>query len=107
MIDWGYDEALEAALIGAPAPRNAPVPQSIAPLSADEAQSKALNFLERVRKVRAAVTEMKVRHVVSPRATINGSKLLAAGWSWSQVEEAVIWKGLDAETKTKVNAKAA
>jgi len=107
VIDWGYDEALEAALIGAPAPRNAPVPQSIAPLSADEAQSKALNFLERVRKVRAAVAEMKVRHVVSPRATINGSKLLAAGWSWSQVEEAVIWKGLDAETKTKVNAKAA
>jgi hypothetical protein len=50
---------------------------------------------------------MKVRHVVSPRATINGSKLLAAGWSWAQVEEAVIWTGLDSETKTKVNAKAA
>jgi len=107
VIDWGYDEALEAALIGAPAPRNAPVPLSIAPISADEAQSKAGQFLERVRKVRGAVTELKVRHVVSPRATINGSKLLAAGWSWSQVEEAVIWKGLDAETKTKVNAKAA
>jgi hypothetical protein len=107
VIDWGYDEALEAALIGAPAPRNAPVPLSIAPISADEAQSKAGQFLERVRKVRAAVTELKVRHVVSPRATINGSKLLSAGWSWSQVEDAVIWKGLDAETKTKVNAKAA
>jgi hypothetical protein len=107
VVDWGYDEALEAALIGAPAPRNAPVPQSIAPLSADEAQSKAFNFLDRVRKVRAAVAEMKVRHVVSPRATINGGRLLAAGWSWSQVEEAVIWKGLDSETKTKVNAKAA
>jgi hypothetical protein len=48
-----------------------------------------------------------VLHVVSPRATINGSKLLAAGWSWADTEEAVIWKGLDADTKTKVLAKVA
>jgi hypothetical protein len=57
--------------------------------------------------VRHAVGELKVRHVVSPRATVNGARLLAAGWSWADAEDAVIWKGLDADTKGKVTAKAA
>jgi hypothetical protein len=107
VIDWGYDEALEASLVGAPAPKNAPTPVSISPLSADEAQSKALAWFENVRKVRKAVDDLKVRHVVSPRATINGARLLAAGWTWADTEEAVIWKGLDRDTKAKVVAKAA
>ena len=107
VIDWNYDEALEASLVGAPAPKNAPTPVSISPLSADEAQSKALAWFENVRKVRKAVDDLKVRHVVSPRATINGARLLAAGWTWTDTEEAVIWKGLDRDTKAKVAAKAA
>jgi hypothetical protein len=107
VIEWGYDEALEASLIGAQAPKGAPVPQSIKPLSEGEAQAQAINWLGRVQKIRKAVNDLKVLHVVSPRATINGSKLLAAGWSWADTEEAVIWKGLDADTKTKVLAKVA
>jgi len=106
-LNWDYDEALEASFVGAPVPTGAPVPASITPLSEGEAQSSAVRFFQRVRKVRAAVTELKVRHVVSPRATINGSKLLAAGWSWKDVEDAVIWKGLDADTVSKVLAKVA
>ena len=105
VLEWGYDEALEASLIGAQAPKGAPVLQSIKPLSEGEAQAQAINWLGRVQKVRKAVQDLKVLHVVSPRATINGSKLLAAGWSWADTEEAVIWKGLDADTKTKVLAK--
>lgn len=107
VLEWGYDEALEASFVGAQAPKGCPVPQSIKPLSEGEAQAQAINWLGRVQKVRKAVQDLKVLHVVSPRATINGSKLLAAGWSWSDTEEAVIWKGLDADTKTKVLAKVA
>jgi hypothetical protein len=107
VIEWGYDEALEASLVGAQAPKGAPAPQSIKPLSEGEAQALAVHWLARVQKVRKAVNDLKVLHVVSPRATINGSKLLAAGWSWADTEEAVIWKGLDADTKTKVLAKVA
>lgn len=107
VLEWGYDEALEASLIGAQAPKGAPVPQSIKPLSEGEAQAQAINWLGRVQKVRKAVQDLKVLHVVSPRATINGSKLLAAGWQWTDVEEAVLWKGLDADTKTKVIARIA
>jgi hypothetical protein len=57
--------------------------------------------------VRSAVNELKIRHVVSPRATVNGSRLLAAGFTWAEAEDAVIWKGLDADTRGKVIAKAA
>lgn len=102
VLEWGYDEALEASFVGAQAPKGAPVPPSIKPLSEGEAQAQAINWLGRVQKIRKAVNDLKVLHVVSPRATINGSKLLAAGWSWSDTEEAVIWKGLDADTKAKV-----
>lgn len=107
MLDWPYDEALEAAIMGAPAPTNAPVPPSIAPVLGEEANGLALRFLDRTRKVRKAVDELKVRHVVSPRASIAGAKLLAAGWRWNDVEDAVLWKGLDKDTRGKVAAKAA
>lgn len=106
MLDWGYDEALEAALVGAPVPPSAPAPRSIAPLDADQLQAKAASWFARVLAARKAVSDLKVRHVVSPRATQSGVALLGAGWSWSEVEEAVLWKGLDADTKSKVIAKA-
>lgn len=106
VIDWGYDEALEASFVGMPAPKGAPVPKDIKPLPEVEAKGAAERFYSRVTKVRKAVGELKVRHVVSPRATITGSKLLATGWDWNAVEDAVIWKGLDADTRNKVIAKA-
>jgi len=107
VLEWGYDEALEAAMIGADAPKGAPSPRSIEPLPAERVQAVAFQWVERVRKVRSAVSELKVRHVVSPRATVNGSRLLAAGFTWAEAEDAVIWKGLDADTRGKVIAKAA
>jgi MoxR-like ATPase len=107
VLEWGYDEALEAAMIGADAPKGAPVPRSIEPLPAERVQAVAFQWVERVRKVRGAVGELKIRHVVSPRATVNGSRLLAAGFTWAEAEDAVIWKGLDADTRAKVIAKAA
>lgn len=107
VLDWPYDEALEAAMIGADAPKGAPAPRSIEPLPAERVQAVSIQWVERVRKVRKAVDELKVRHVVSPRATVNGARLLAAGFTWAEAEEAVIWKGLDADTRGKVIAKAA
>jgi hypothetical protein len=107
VIEWTYDEALEAAMIGLPAPKGSPAPATILPREEAEIQGLTVRWFDRVRKVRGAVMDLKVRHVVSPRATVNGIKLLAAGWDWHNVEEAVIWKGLDADTKNKVQAKAA
>lgn len=55
-----------------------------------------------VQKVRKAVELEKVRHVVSPRASISGAKLLAAGMDRAKVEEATIWKGLDGAQRSRV-----
>lgn len=58
-----------------------------------------------VQKVRAAVAAEKVRHVVSPRASIAGAKLLAAGMDRAKVEESCVWKGLDEQTRNRVIAR--
>lgn len=55
-----------------------------------------------VQQVRKAVTDEKVRHIVSPRASIYGARLLAAGMERKLVEERCIWKGLDATNKQRV-----
>jgi MoxR-like ATPase len=57
-----------------------------------------------VQRVRAAIEAEKVRHIVSPRASIMGARLLAAGMSRAKVEEAVIWKGLDLNNRRRVEA---
>lgn len=58
-----------------------------------------------VQKVRKAIDAEKVRHVVSPRASISGAKLLAAGMDFAKVEEACIWKGLDDTQRSRVRAR--
>lgn len=63
-----------------------------------------LEWTKYVQAVRASIAVEKVRHIVSPRASISGSKLLAAGMDRKQVEEACIWKGLPEDAKRRVLA---
>lgn len=58
-----------------------------------------------VQKVRKAVEAEKVRHIVSPRASIIGAKLLAAGMDRAKVEDARIWKGLDKAQRDRIIAR--
>lgn len=84
IIDLDYDEKLEKALSG------------------NE------DWTRFVQRVRAAVSSQKVRHIVSPRASIEGAKLLEAGIRQKIVEDMTVWKGLDKDTKRKIeNAMAA
>jgi MoxR-like ATPase len=62
-------------------------------------------WARRVQKVRHAITVEKVRHIVSPRASIMGARMLAAGMERDAVEEACIWKGLDANNRARVAAR--
>lgn len=57
-----------------------------------------------VQKVRKAVEREKVRHIVSPRASITGAKLLACGIERKAVEEAVVWKGMAEAERNRVTA---
>jgi hypothetical protein len=105
LVNIDIDEALEAALVGAPRPHGSPLPATVKPITdAATAQMTAAQWVERVRKCRAAAQHHKLRHIVSPRATVNGAKLLAAGWSWAEVEEACLYKGLDNDARVKLAA---
>jgi hypothetical protein len=77
-LDWGYDEKLEQKLAG------------------------NRKWSEYVRLVRIVITDNKIRHVVSPRASIFGAKLLAKGMKREEVEELVLWKGLSRQTVDKI-----
>lgn len=79
-VDWKYDENLEVALAG------------------NEDWSKY------VQKIRRFIEENKIRHVVSPRASMFGAKLLAAGLSKEEVEATILWKGMDQATRNKILA---
>jgi cobaltochelatase CobS len=82
-FDFGYDEKLETALSG------------------------NIDWAKRVQELRAAAFAEKARIVISPRASIYGAKLLAAGWTREVVEERLIWKGIDTELKRRILDKAA
>lgn len=79
-LDWKYDEKLETKLAG------------------------NRNWSKYVQDVRGVVEELKIRHVVSPRASIFGSKLLAKGIKREVVEQTCLWKGMDEATIQKIKS---
>lgn len=52
-------------------------------------------WVKRVRSIRELIKEEKIRHVVSPRASIQGALLLEMGMNQSVVENLLVWKGLE------------
>lgn len=81
-VDFDYDEALEVRICG-----NA-------------------GWVKRVQALRAAAFAEKARVVISPRASINGAKLLAAGMEQKRVEEVAVWKGIDADLRRRIEQRA-
>jgi len=77
-IDWKYDENLERKLAG------------------------NQDWSDYVQKIRRYIEAQRIRHVVSPRASIYGAKLLANDISREIVEQTILWKGLDEVTKSKI-----
>jgi hypothetical protein len=54
----------------------------------------------------AAAEELGIKHIISPRATVNGIKLLRRDVKRSIVEHTFIWKGLDKGSINKIKAHA-
>lgn len=77
-LEFGYDEALEQAL----------------------ATDK--HWALYVQAARKAVADRGLTHLITPRATIDGCKLLAAGFERETVAEMVMWKGLDSDTVEQI-----
>lgn len=58
-----------------------------------------------VQSVRAAVYAEEIDHLVSPRASIDGAKLLAVGMDRAMVEDSAVWKGLDNQQRVRITAR--
>ena len=82
MLPFEYDETLERALAG------------------DD------SWVDRVQAIRAAIVELREKNVLaSPRASIEGAGDLASGLSREEVEEMLIFKGINPEVKNRILAK--
>lgn len=91
-----YDEGLEASLIG----------ESLPSPSFDMQAGglvKPMVWHEYCRIARRAITKLKLRHIVSPRAVLYGAKLApVVGRKW--LEDCLVFKGLDAGQRAKLEA---
>lgn len=79
-IEWDYDEELEREI------------------------ARYSEWADYVLQVRRSVEKLKLQVVISPRATFNGNKLIAAGASKSRVAKMLLWKGLTTEQVSKIKA---
>lgn len=59
-------------------------------------------WLEHVWDIRKKITEKRIRHVVSSRAIAKGSRALAAGLSWDDVNEFYLLKGMSKADREKM-----
>lgn len=82
-LEWNYDEAFEMDLALAINPDAKP-------------------WVLKVQKWRKNMFNHKVRHVISPRASLKGAKLLRAGFTEAQIEKMVVFKGLNKEAFDKI-----
>ena len=78
VVDFEYDEAMERAIAG----NN--------------------EWVDKIQRYRKRAFELKMRVVISPRASIYGAKLLANGMKEKLVEELVVWKGISKDIRNKI-----
>ena len=98
-IEWPLDEGLEAAMLGVPAPGG--------PIDIGGALLKPELALVWVRKFRAAVAAENLRIVVSPRASQNILRLNAAGMGSKWCSELILWRGMPADARKRVEGRLA
>ncbi|MDQ3213711.1 MAG: AAA family ATPase [Acidobacteriota bacterium] len=80
-LDWDYDEPFELEMVG-------------------EDQHWTLY----VQRLRAAAMRLKMRVILSPRASVAGAKALRAGIDRATVEQAVLWSGVATDDRQKILA---
>jgi MoxR-like ATPase len=95
MLDWPVDEGMEAAAVGLKRDgETIKLDHGGVPTDAE--------WFARVLAVRRAVESCGVRAVISPRATFAGVLLAAAGMGRRWLEEGLLWRGMDADARKRV-----
>ncbi len=95
VVEYDYDEAWEGRICGVDREGNQLKMEAGGKRTKEE-------WVDYVCRVRAAVDSLAVRCVVSPRASINGIKLLEAGVGFTHVSNMCVWKGMDSATRAKI-----
>ena len=111
VVDMDYDEGNEhnwaRAALGLEPTEPKPTPNAVTfePCTDRELTSDHVDeWVRAIQRWRNSARQKSVRHVISPRASIHGVKLLAAGIPVATVERMVVWKGLDTATVDKIKA---
>lgn len=106
---WEYDPAIEAAAAGVSLDvvSEAPRPNAIrfeSGVTPEQTEQRVAEFVRHVIRVRNACSSFgrSVRFVVSPRASKHGAALIRQGFSVADACELALWKGLDADTRSKL-----
>jgi hypothetical protein len=95
VVEYDYDERWEGTICG--------VDREGSEVKLDAGGTRTPEeWVDWVSRIRNAVDSLAIRHVVSPRASINGIKLLKAGLGFTHVSNMCVWKGLDSATRAKV-----
>jgi len=86
VLDWPYDERFETDIV----------------LAQGLSEVEALEWLSEVRNVRDRAASLAMRYLVSPRASIQGAKLMAAGASKGLAKDTILFRGWKPEDRRKV-----
>lgn len=110
-LPWDYDPRIEAAACGVPFEflSEAPLPTALGFASIDntvDVETRVERYVKKVVAIRNAIAKFgaALRVVVTPRANIHGVKLIRAGFKVEDVIDLCVWKGVDADTRKKVEA---
>jgi hypothetical protein len=111
LLDWPYDPRIEALACGVPvsavSAANVPSPFLFESLDGSE-EARCERYVRKVVAIRNAVAAFgkAVRVIVSPRASIHGCKLIRQGFSIDDALSLCVWKGLDTDTRSKIESAA-
>lgn len=95
-LDFCYDPGLEAHMVGLEG-----VPSPNFELE-EGGLCKTEQWLKKIEKSRKGIKELGVRTVISPRATLFGTKLTKAGVGVKHLERMLIYKGMEETTRLKL-----
>lgn len=99
-VAFDYDESLEAALIGAT------WEPEVIDIARGGIMTDPNEWFQRVRALRYAARELRERILITPRATIQGWRMMQSGIGSYWVEHGLIWKGRDSSIMHKICEKA-
>ena len=109
-MEYGYDSNIEASMCGVPAATFGYSNDTVEfadTSDADSVQKRCVEACKQIAKYRTAVQNLRVRHIISPRAAMNTCKMIRSGFPTPAALDMAVWKGLDGDTVQKVREEAA